>query len=65
MTVELCAVVLATIDLALVGLLAVAWRQGRAEDRRRMQSLRRELLNWLQETQALEKGEVPSWLVEP
>ena len=65
MDVALVAVVLAVVDLALVGLLAVSWSRSRAEDRRRMQSLRRELLDWLQETQKLEKGEVPSWMVEP
>ena len=65
MTVELCAVVLAFIDLALVGLLALAWRDGRDEDRRRLEAVRRELLDWLQETKKLERGEVPSWLVEP
>lgn len=65
MTVELCAVVLAFIDLALVGLLALAWRDGRDEDRRRLKAVRREMLAWLQETKKLERGEVPSWLVEP
>ena len=65
MTVELCAVVLAFIDLALVGLLALAWRDGRDEDRRRLEAVRREMLAWLQETKKLERGEVPSWLVEP
>ena len=65
MTVELCAVVLAFIDLALVGLLALAWRDGRDEDRRRLEAVRREMLAWLRETPVSDGRPVPSWMVEP
>lgn len=58
-------VVLASIDFALVGLLFVAWRSGRAEDRRRQEAMRREVLEWLRETKIEDGRELPSWMVEP
>ena len=65
MNTNLLAIVLSFLNLASLGLLAVAWRQGRMDDRRRLNKLRRELLDWLKEAKIENGSPVPSWMVEP